>query len=140
MDDADFLREFESRALPFERWSHRAHVRVAYLNLRRLRFDAALSRIREGIVAYHAATGVPEGPRMGYHETVTHAWVRIIAAAMHHYGPGERSEEFCAEQPHLLHRTLLRLFYTRERLSCAEAKGRFVEPDIARLPPARDQG
>ena len=33
-DDADFLRAFETRSIPFEAWMHRSHVRMAYLYLR----------------------------------------------------------------------------------------------------------
>ena len=36
--------------------------------------------------------------------------------------------------PHLLAKTLLRLYYTRERILTARARRRFVPPDLAPLP------
>jgi hypothetical protein len=47
-------------------------------------------------------------------------------------GPrGERP----AANPHLCAKTLLRLYYTRDRILTAEARAGFVEPDLAPLPP-----
>ena len=31
MDDTELLRHFETLTLPFDQWTHRAHVRVAFL-------------------------------------------------------------------------------------------------------------
>jgi hypothetical protein len=68
------------------------------------------------------------------HETVTVAWLHIVAAMIHHRGPGANSCAFCDENPHLLVKTLLRLYYTRGRIVTVEAKAQFVAPDIAPLP------
>jgi hypothetical protein len=65
MPDAEFLARFEARTLPFAQWTHRAHVKVAFLYLRALPFGAALERTRAGIRAYNAANRVPEGPTSG---------------------------------------------------------------------------
>ena len=82
MDDAEFLRQFESLTLPFDQWTHRAHVKVAYLYLRSHPFDDALARIRRGIKAYNAANHVPESATSGYNETTTRAFLHLIAATM----------------------------------------------------------
>jgi hypothetical protein len=71
---------------------------------------------------------------VGYHETITVAWLRIIAATIRHYGAPARADDFCDRHPHLLAPTLLRLFYSRERLASPESKIRFVEPDLNPLP------
>ena len=42
MSDDEFLAQFENCTLPFDQWTHRAHVRVAYLYLRRHPFREAL--------------------------------------------------------------------------------------------------
>jgi hypothetical protein len=39
MTDRQFLRAFEMRTLPFNQWTHRAHVKVAFLYLRDFPFD-----------------------------------------------------------------------------------------------------
>jgi hypothetical protein len=57
----------------------------------------------------------------------------MIASHNHILGTTD-SESFCEAHPHLLQKTLLRLYYTRPRIMTLEAKARFVEPDIAPLP------
>jgi len=137
MDDEDLLRQFEDRTLPFDRWTHRSHVKVAYLYLRRFPFPAALEHIRRGIKAYNAAHDVPEGPTSGYNETTTCAFTHLVAATMRAYGeafPVENADAFCDTHPQLMTRHALRLFYSPERRMDPRAKTEFVEPDLAPLP------
>ena len=137
MTDDEFLRAFEARTLPFEQWTHRAHVKVAFLYLRALDLEGALAKVREGIKAYNAANAVPEGPTSGYNETTTVAFVRLVAAVMGAYGramPTADAESFCETHPQLLSRHVLRFFYSPERRMDRRAKGEFVEPDLAPLP------
>ncbi|HTV48340.1 MAG TPA: hypothetical protein VMG59_07845 [Phycisphaerae bacterium] len=137
VDDQTLLREFESRSLPFKQWTHRAHVRVAYLYLRQYSFDEALKRIGEGIKAYNAANNVPEGPTSGYNQTTTHAFTHLIAAVMQTYSkshPVKDSQGFCDAHPQLMSQHVLRLFYSPERRMHPLAKTQFIEPDLAPLP------
>ncbi|KAF0246137.1 MAG: hypothetical protein FD180_968 [Planctomycetota bacterium] len=134
LDDDAFIAAFEARTLPFRNWTHRSHIRLAWNYLKRHGFEGALERASRGIAAYNAANAVPEGPTMGYHQTVTTAWLRIVDATMRAQAPCATSREFCDAQPHLMRRTVLRLFYSPARIMSAEAKRTFVEPDLAPLP------
>jgi hypothetical protein len=137
MDDAELLRQFESRTLPFDQWTHRSHVKLACLYLRRHPFPEALRRVREGIQAYNAVRGVPEGPGSGYNETTTHALLQIIAAVLSAYEstfPTSSADEFCDTHPQLMTKHVLRLFYSPQRRMLPESKTSFVEPDLAALP------
>src|SRR5579862_7404765 len=112
MDDRDLLTQFESCALPFSQWTHRAHVKVAYLYLKAYPFDEALSRIRQHIKAYNAANNRPEGPTMGYNETTTQAFLRLVDTTMRAYGevfPTPDADSFCDAHPQLMTRNVLRL-------------------------------
>lgn len=143
MRDAELKRRFEDRTLPFAEWTHRAHVRMAFTYLSEGSFDRALSRLREGIRAYNAAHGVPDGPLEGYHETTTHAFLRIIDTTMRVHSserPPPDSEAFCDEHPHLLSKFLLRLYYSPARRRDPRGKREFVEPDLAPLPRVPDEG
>ena len=136
-DDAEFLRQFESLALPFEQWTHRAHVRVGFLYLRDHGFDTALARVRAGIQTYNAHNKVPESPTSGYSETTTRAFLHLIAATIAAYGemlPAPTSAHFCDHHPQLMTRHALRLFYSPRRRMHPLAKAQFVEPDLAPLP------
>src|SRR5690242_9116586 len=130
MDDAELLRSFEDCTLPFAQWTHRCHVKVAYLYLRQLSFDQALARVRAGIRKYNAANQVPEGPTSGYNETTTHAMLHLIAAVMRAYDgtfPTDSADAFCDAHPQLMTRHVLRLFYSPQRRMHPLAKTQFIE-------------
>lgn len=135
--DNQFLNAFEGRTLPFDQWTHRAHVKVAFLYLRSLPFNDALARLRTGIKAYNAHNHVPEGPTSGYNETTTAAFCHLIAAVISAYGPvipTPTADDFCDAHPQLLSRHVLRFFYSPDRRMDPRAKTEFVEPDLAPLP------
>ena len=136
-DEHNFLRQFEDCTLPFDQWTHRAHVRVAYLYLSAHPFETALERMRIGVKRYNAANNVPEGPTGGYNETTTHAFLHLIAAVKSAYAqthPAATADEFCDLHPQLMTRHALRLFYSPQRRMHLLAKQEFVEPDLAPLP------
>jgi hypothetical protein len=137
MDDSQLLEKFENRTLPFEQWTHRCHVKTAYLYLRRYPFDQALNQIRAGIKAYNAANNRPESLTEGYNETTTRALLHLIAAVMHAYDathPVTTADSFCDMHPQLMSKHVLRFFYSPQRRMDPRAKAEFVEPDLAPLP------
>ena len=137
MTDTEFLAAFETPSLPFAQWTHRAHVKVAFLYLRDRPLAEALDRVRAGIRAFNAANAVPESATSGYNETTTVAFVRLVAATMAAYGeafPTPTADAFCDAHPQLMTRNALRLFYSPQRRMDPRAKTEFVEPDLSPLP------
>jgi hypothetical protein len=137
MDDQSLRAQFEDCSLPAELWTHRAHVKVAFLYVRELGFDEALDRMRRGLKAYILKRNVEETPTSGYNETTTRAFMHLIAATMQAYSeakPTPDAEAFCQMHPQLLCKEALRFFYSPERRMLPEAKHGFVEPDLAPLP------
>ncbi len=128
------LDRFERRTLSKSSWTHQAHVRVAWLHLRRDPFPVALKKVGAGIRQLNEAHGVENSPSSGYHETLTCTFMSLVWATMQSAGTGETSLDFCDANPHLLARTVPRLFYTRESMNMQEARLRFVPPDLAPLP------
>lgn len=137
MNDTELLERFERQAIPRGEWTHRLHVRMAYLYLRRHSFAEALVLIRTGIQRLNAANQVPEEPQAGYNETLTVAWATLVHTTISEQGPAETSDEFVDKQPQLLCRTLLRLFYSRAIWTEQDCKTKFVEPDLTPLPRPR---
>jgi hypothetical protein len=125
MTDAEFLMAFEETTLPRPEWTHAAHLRMAFLYLiREPATEQALRVVRQRIQAYNLSKGNPRG----YHETITVAFVRLIADALRR----TPIADFAALQtarPDLFHSEVLLRFYTRERLYSPEARAVFVEPD-----------
>lgn len=130
MNDEEFLAAFEARTL--EKFHHRDHIKVAYLYLRRYPLDEAMAKVRAGLQALAVAWNAPtDDLERGYHETMTQAWVRLVDLTLSDGGVAECAEAFCDQQPKLMEKTHLQLFYSRERLISWEAKRGFVEPDLA---------
>jgi hypothetical protein len=125
--DETFLQAFEAGTLPKEDFSHAAHVRLAWICLRRDGFEEGSVRVVAGIQAFarrHGATGL-------YHETVTRAWLALVAAAGVEEPPS--FDAFLAAHPELRGRVLDR-HYAPETLASGAARARFVPPDREPLP------
>src|SRR5262249_21639313 len=140
MTDEELRSAFESCTLPFALWTHRAHVRMAFLYASQHPFQAALDRMRLSIQAYNASQQVPESLDRGYHETITVAFMRLVCSKLTRTGPFPDSEAFCERHPDLLDKSVLLKLYSKERLMSPEAKRGFVEPDLAELALEADLG
>jgi len=130
MSDDEFLAAFDSCTLPKPLWTHEAHVRLAWICLNRMPFAAAREHVRAGIRKYNESLG----NTTGYHDTVTVAFVRIIAWKR---TPGESFADFRLRHPDVFSKDqpVLRHFYSKARLDSATARSAFVEPDLRPLPP-----
>jgi hypothetical protein len=127
MTDDAFLDRFEACSL--DSFGHRDHLRVAFAYARRGGVEHAIAHARAGLRRFTAAHGEPER----YHETLTTAWARVVAAhAVEH--PDAGFDAFLAAHPQLLRRDLLLGHYSRERLYSEPARARFVDPDLVALP------
>lgn len=148
MTDDEFLSRFEACTIERSQWTHQAHIRMAWLYLSRFPFSVALQRVRNGIWRLNStvkdkpapiqrrrgllACWRSERPKSLYHETITVAYVRLIASR-------RREEEdfsrFRERNSDLFDPTLsaLHRLYSRERIDSPEARRAFVEPDLQRL-------
>ena len=97
-------------------------------------FEEALPRLRDRIKAFNKAKGIKDALLMGYHETMTHAWLHLVDFTMREHGIAESSDAFVDAQPQLTKKQANRFFYSKERFCSREAKESFVEPDLAALP------
>ncbi|WKE65176.1 hypothetical protein PVT67_16155 [Gallaecimonas kandeliae] len=128
MTDNDFLAAFEAGTLPGEAFDHRAHLRLAWLYLRRLPQAQAEAAVCAGIQGFAERLGAADK----FHLTLTMALVRLVAAA-----PLAPSfEAFLAGSPALLAdaKGLLAQHYSAELLASLDARHAFLGPDLAPLP------
>jgi hypothetical protein len=132
MTDDEFLAAFESCRIPKELWTHEAHVRMAWLYLRRRPLGEVIPHVRRAIQRYNASLGNTEG----YHETITLAYLVLIDERIDRDSGDETFATFSAAFPSLLDRRLSALLehYSREVLFSDEAIRTFVEPDLVPLP------
>jgi len=102
--------------------------------LRRHPLEEAIVKVRTGLQALAVAWSAPvDDLEKGYHETMTQAWVRLVHLTLRDREVAESADAFCDQQPELMQKTRLQLFYSRERLMTWEAKRKFVDPDLAQF-------
>ncbi|MCG8466714.1 MAG: hypothetical protein MJB57_00690 [Gemmatimonadetes bacterium] len=128
MTDSELRAQFEDGTLDPTLFDHRAHLRMGYLYVRAYPFDEALRRMRVGLRAHNAAH--PEHIEVGYHETITRAFLTLIANACHDAAePAEDSNAFCEAHRELSEAKVLNRYYSKELLASDTAKRTWVEPD-----------
>jgi hypothetical protein len=123
MIDDEFLAAFEDTTL--EPFHHRDHVRVTFLYVRAFGERGTRERLGAAILRYADARN--GGAK--YHETITQAWIGLVAAR----SDVGSFEAMLAAHPELLDKDLLNRYYSAERLQSAEARARWVEPDLRAL-------
>lgn len=134
-DDAAVRRVGEGlldHSLPKPDWTHEAHL-AACLWLLLERPDILPERDLPAIIrAYNAAVGTANTDSSGYHETLTQLYARAIrafAARDAEGGLADRVNALLASP--LAPRDWPFSYYSREVLFSAEARRRWVEPDLA---------
>jgi len=134
--DADALAaRFTALTLPKEEWTHAAHLTVGAWHVDRYGAVEALLLLRHGIRRLNESHGGVNTATDGYHETITAAYVTLLAAYLEACPPGLPLDA-CVERllaGPLAARDMLFTFYSRERLQGVEARARWVEPDLASL-------
>lgn len=130
MNDADFLNALETCRLAEREFGHATHVRAAYLYLQAGDFATALKRMRAAIRNFASHMGKPER----YHETLTVAYLALIARHLWERGDGGGWNGFAERNPELFEPDLLLRYYPKSQLESRIARQVFVLPQ----PAARD--
>jgi adenylate kinase family enzyme len=131
----DLGSRFETCSLAKREWTHRAHLTVGVWHVRRYGSDEALLRLRSGIRRLNESHGVANSATDGYHETITAAYVHLLAGYLEAYPRDVPLSEAVAallESP-LAAKSVLFTFYSRDRLMSTTARAVWVEPDLAPL-------
>jgi hypothetical protein len=131
VDNESLIRLFEAGEAPPDGFHHREHVRVAWWYLRESPLPEALGRFVAGLRRFAAAQEKPDL----YHETITMAYVLLIAERLDDEGRELSWEEFARRNPDLLtwKPSILARYYREETLASARAKRTFVMPDRLEL-------
>ena len=130
----DLVRRFGDCTLSKPEWTHAAHLAVGLWHVSRYGRADALPRLRAGISRLNESHGTANTATGGYHETVTRAYVELLAAfaARHADEPVAARVVALLADPLSDRKALLR-FYSRGRLDSVEARLGWAEPDLAPL-------
>jgi hypothetical protein len=131
MTDEAFLAAFERCELTKGDWTHAAHVRVGWLFLAKApSFEIALARVRLAIQRFNLT--VLDKPT-GYHETITHAFLRLILARCAECAATDFAV-FRSKNLDLFDSQALAKHYSKDVLGSPQARREFVPPDLEPLP------
>jgi hypothetical protein len=134
-DIEELAARFVDATLPRSEWTHLAHLAVGTWHVQRYGLDEALARLRIGIRRLNDSHGTLNSATSGYHETVTRAYVALLAQFVERCPAGMETRErvLIAINGPLADRDVLLRFYSRDRLLSASARAEWIEPDLAPL-------
>lgn len=128
--DTQFLQDFQTGVLPFEQWTHAAHIRMAYLVCQSsVNFEEALERIRQGIQHFNGLHA--SKLKIGFHESMTRLWATLVWNAVQTFSATHSdSNAFIEQNNHLMDSSLWKQYYSPTLMFSPEAKKDFIEPDL----------
>lgn len=135
LSDDELWHAFGASTLPAGAWTHRAHLRVAWMFLQRHPLDEAHVLMRVGIIRLNVFHGLVETPSRGYHETLTRLWLSLVGS-LRKTTDAPTSAAFVDACIDSLGKDAVLRYYTRELVMSVQARARFVEPDLLPLPDA----
>jgi len=125
MNDQDFLLQFRNCTLPPELFDHKAHLRLAWLQIKQYGIEQALENCCEHISGFASF----QGDDQKFNKTITTAAVYAV-----HYFMNEEItyEEFISNNPRLLSdlKALINSHYSYDVFDVAKARDVFIEPDV----------
>ena len=127
--DDHFLAAFTAGQIANQDFHHRDHLRLAWIQIRRLGLPHALEAVTAAIRQFAAGHG--HGDR--YHETMTRFWLLVVAMGISRH-PTLAFDELLAAEPHLLDKNLPYRHWSRERMGSEDARQRWLEPDLRLMP------
>src|SRR5690348_7475949 len=127
MSDEEFMRQFENCTLSADCFHHADHVRMAYLYASRYPILEAIERFSCALKKFAASQGKPER----YHQTITWAYMLLIAERKARVSDQESWEEFKSNNPDLMNwqQNILHQYYRDETLKSVLARQIFIFPD-----------
>ena len=127
--DEQFLAAFTAGRIANQDFHHRDHLRLAWIQIRRLGVDQASEAVTAAIRQFAARHG--HGDR--YHETMTRFWLRVVGMGITRH-PTLPFDELLAAEPHLLDKNLPYRHWSRDRMGSDDARQQWVEPDLRLMP------
>lgn len=125
------IDRFHDATVPASEFTHAAHLVVGLWHARTFDEVEALTRMRAGILHLNTAHGTPNTDTRGYHETITRAYLALLAQFARAHGELDNAslaQTLLASA--LSNRDALLTYFSRDLLMSVTARRRWVEPDL----------
>jgi hypothetical protein len=129
--DQQFIADLEAATLAPSQFSHRAHVRAAYVYLAGADAESAAERMRATLLAFLEHHGIAPSK---YHATLTKAWILAVRHFMENSPGADSADAFIDANLRLLDAKIMLTHYSAELLFSPSARAAFVEPDQSPIP------
>lgn len=129
--DREFRTAFEAGVYAPADFSHRAHIRLAYVYLAENDVERAAALMRSALLHFLKVHGITPTK---YHETLTQGWILAVHHFMHRCPSALSADDFIAREPMLLDSRIMLSHYSTELLFSQRARAAFVEPDLDPIP------
>ena len=124
LEEEAFLVALEAGTLPPIEFGHRGHLKAGFLYLKRYDFPGACVAMKETLKSFAAAQG-----KVGvYHETVTIAYLALMAERLLEEPRELDFDHFLERYPELLNQEFFERYYPRGVLDDPGSKATFVLP------------
>ncbi len=130
-EDRKFQHDFEQAVLQPSDFTHRAHIRLAYIYLCDNPLTDAKLLMQQALLNFLAANGVDPAK---YRETMTQAWMMAVQHFMRTSHGQPSAAHFIAHNSQLLDFQTMLTHYTEDTLFSDRARVAFVEPDLDAIP------
>ena len=125
----EVVGKFEGCQFALEEFTHARHLTVACWYLRTMSPEAALSRMRDGLLRFIGHHG-----KQGYHETITRFWMELLRSSLLQASPkAQLMDKVNNTLKRFTNKDVLFMYYSRERVMSEAAKADWVEPDLRRI-------
>ena len=125
----EVIGKFESCEFALEEFTHARHLTVACWYLCTMPPEAALLRMRGGLLRFIGHHG-----KQGYHETITRFWMELLRHELLGMPIGEPVTDKVNNLVDM-HRNkdVLYYYYSRERVMSEGARAEWLEPDLRKI-------
>jgi hypothetical protein len=128
----EFIAAFEACTLPKARWTHGAHLLTGACYVHALGEMQATSRMRLCVRRYNEAVGGTNTDTSGYHETITVAWIKLLAGLLREAAPLDRAAfSALALQRFEADKNIFRRYYDFDLVGSVEARKTWIPPTLA---------
>ena len=128
----EFIAAFEAGTLPKTRWTHGAHLLTGACYVHALGEAAATDKMRLCVKRYNEAVDGKNTETSGYHETITVAWIKLLARLLRESAPIERAAfAELALRRFEADRSIFSRYYDFDLVGSVEARRTWVAPTLA---------
>ncbi|MEO1518741.1 MAG: hypothetical protein AAFV95_27250 [Bacteroidota bacterium] len=128
LSDQEFERQFRDGEFPPAQFSHEAHLRLAWIHIRKYGLGQARENVEQQLQRFVAAAGASDK----YHATLTRAAVHAVG---HFVKRSDETtfEKFLLDCPQLKNnfRGLINSHYSFDIFQSDKAKAEYVQPDVS---------